>query len=430
MALNACVMAEKILIVDDLAVNIQIIISIFEMHELDYEFYQATNGVLAFEITKKVIPDLIISDWDMPVLSGIELIALLKKEESTKNIPIIICTGKMTSSDNLQIAFDTGAADFIRKPIDEVELISRVKNHLELKIQRTKIEDYSQKLESEISERKKIEAKFVKVNKELFELNTDLEMRVISEFRKIEKQQKLLIQKSKLESLGILAAGMAHEINQPLTSISMGLENILLKNSLDKLSSNYLVNKLKSLFEDIERIKRLIQHVRQFSRNQNIEMFDKVDIKQVISDALMLMKAQLHDLNIEIAVSESESEVKTLGNRNKLEQVIINMLSNSRDAIIKKEPLVSNLQFTKKINISLSVSETVARIEVTDNGVGIDAESSKKIFDPFYTSKSEKAGTGLGLSISYGIVKDMKGEIFVESEEMKYTKMIIELPKI
>lgn len=125
-------MKKKILIVDDLIENIQIIISIFEKYEPDYLLYQATDGELALFIGKKTKPDIIISDWDMPNMDGVELIKRLKKDKDLKGVPVIMATGVMTTVKHLQTALEAGAADYIRKPVDEVELVARTRSALNL----------------------------------------------------------------------------------------------------------------------------------------------------------------------------------------------------------------------------------------------------------------------------------------------------------
>ena len=125
-------MKKKILIVDDLIENIQVLISIFEKYEPNYILYQATDTDLAFMITKKIKPDLIISDWDMPVKDGIAFIKELKKDKELKHIPVIMATGIMTTVKNLQAALDAGAVDYLRKPVNEVELIVRTHSAINL----------------------------------------------------------------------------------------------------------------------------------------------------------------------------------------------------------------------------------------------------------------------------------------------------------
>lgn len=121
-----------ILIVDDQIENLNIISSIFETECPNTEIVNAPNGLIALKLIEKVQPDLIITDWEMPEMDGIELIKQLKKNSISADIPIIMCTGVMTSSESLEIALNAGASDYIRKPVDQVELIARTKANLHL----------------------------------------------------------------------------------------------------------------------------------------------------------------------------------------------------------------------------------------------------------------------------------------------------------
>ena len=152
-------MKKKLLIVDDVIENIQVIISIFERNEPDFILYQATDADIAYVIAKKIKPDLIITDWDMPGKSGIKLIQELKNDIDLKNIPVIMATGVMTTVAHLQSALDAGAIDYIRKPINEVELIARTNSALYL------IETHKKDLEKKNEELVKNTLSLIKNNK-------------------------------------------------------------------------------------------------------------------------------------------------------------------------------------------------------------------------------------------------------------------------
>ena len=122
----------NILIVDDIFENLKIILSILEKQYPESNLMQAINGKIALQIIAQQKPDLIITDWEMPVIDGIELVKMLKGSNVTKTIPIVMCTGVMTSSENLRTALEAGAIDFIRKPIDKIELLARVQSMLAL----------------------------------------------------------------------------------------------------------------------------------------------------------------------------------------------------------------------------------------------------------------------------------------------------------
>lgn len=120
----------KILIIDDLIENLKIMVSIFEEYLPQYEIFQTNNSEKAVDIATRVNPNLIITDWDMPGLTGIELIQILKGVKETKDIPVIMATGVMLSPNDLKIAFEAGAIDYVRKPIEPVELIARTNSAL------------------------------------------------------------------------------------------------------------------------------------------------------------------------------------------------------------------------------------------------------------------------------------------------------------
>ena len=144
----------KILVVDDNADNANRIIEFLDDTDKSFTFFQALNGKIACSIAEKKLPDLIITDWDMPVMDGIMLIKHLKAIESTKDIPIIMCTGVMTKTENLKTALDAGAIDYIRKPVEKLKLIARVHSMLKLsdsmkKIKEQNIALFQQKVEIE-----------------------------------------------------------------------------------------------------------------------------------------------------------------------------------------------------------------------------------------------------------------------------------------
>jgi PAS domain S-box-containing protein len=265
---------------------------------------------------------------------------------------------------------------------------------------------------------------------DLQELNINLEKRIEEEISRANDQQQLLVQKSKLESIGELSAGLAHEINQPLGGLSMGLDNILFNTSGTGEETEYLRKKINLLFKDIERIRKIIEHVRLFSRDQDKLVEEKISVNEVIDNALSLVSKQLLSNNVELKISMPSNILTVLGNKFRLEQVILNLLSNARQALDEKVKHVKSDTFNKQILINLNSDESNVIITVTDNGIGITDNILDKIFNPFFTTKSEKKGTGLGLSISYGIITEMRGVIDVESDEGEFSKVTILLPKI
>lgn len=263
---------------------------------------------------------------------------------------------------------------------------------------------------------------------ELEVLNLKLEERVRQERLKIEKQQRLLVQKSKLESLGELAAGMAHEINQPMGGLSLSLDNILYEMNEKNLSEDYLKNKINLMFADIERIRELINHVRVFSRDQEKKQRTLFPINKVINNALMMVNKMFLDHQVDLEVSLITKNIMMMGNEFQLEQVLLNVLTNAKHAVDQKAKNGDQKAYRKKIALCSTLLDRELKISLRDNGIGIPDELIDRIFDPFFTTKQAEEGTGLGLSISYGIIKEMGGSIEVDSQLGAYTEINIILP--
>jgi len=271
-------------------------------------------------------------------------------------------------------------------------------------------------------------AKQKETEQKIMEMNKNLEKRMILEIKKQEKQQLLLAQKSKLESLGTLAAGIAHEINQPLGGLSMGLDNILIRLADNNLSNEYLKDKVNLMFENVDRIKRIIEHTRTFSRSNKPASFERVCLNEVVNNTLLMVSTQFANHSIDLEVNLAPVLEKVIADKFKMEQVVLNLISNARFAVDEKAA-VADKSYVKRIEVSTWQNSNFVCISIRDNGVGIKPKDMEKIFDPFYTTKKVDKGTGLGLAIAYGFVKDILGEITVESKEGEYTQFDVKVPK-
>lgn len=249
-------------------------------------------------------------------------------------------------------------------------------------------------------------------------------VRDISERKLFEKQ---LRHSERMAGIGELATGMAHEINQPLNTISLSSDNILLSLENQTLTEEYLKNKLNKVFDNITRIKKIIDHVRTFSRDQDDFIRSDFEINTSIQNSISMISEQLAQKEIQLEFTPDENLPVLSGNGYRFEQVIVNMLINAKDAIEERKKKTCE-KFEKRINITTKTNANQVIIEIKDNGTGIKNEDIDKVLLPFFTTKAPGHGTGLGLSISYGIIKELGGEIDIQSKQQKGTTIQIKIP--
>jgi PAS domain S-box-containing protein len=225
-----------------------------------------------------------------------------------------------------------------------------------------------------------------------------------------------LIQNEKLKAIGELSAGMAHEINQPLTGIIMSSDNIMDYILADDIDKIYIENKLVNIISYADRIKKIIEHVRAFSRDQGETLLMAVDVNEAVNNALSLVSTQYRRHNIDLRLELADSPPSVKGNIYKVEQVVLVLLSNSKDAVLEKdEKKLYKKGERKTIGIRTYSMDDRIYLDVYDNGIGINDDNKKRLFMPFFTTKEINNGTGLGLSVVYGILKEMSAEISVSS---------------
>ena len=226
----------------------------------------------------------------------------------------------------------------------------------------------------------------------------------------------------KFVSMGEMSAGVAHELNSPLTAI-VGNSQLLLRET-DPSSPHY------QLIKDIKncgmRCQRIIQNLLTFSRQEEYT-FEEVDLNKVVESALGLLAYQIEKSNIELVLKLAPKLPPLLGNAQGLEQIIINLLLNAKDAIESKAQL-GGMEEKGRIVIETRASDKVVAVHVRDNGCGIDDEDLPHVFNPFFTTKRVGRGTGLGLSVSLGIAQSHGGVIDVESVAGKGSTFSLILP--
>ncbi len=399
----------KILIVDDQAEQLESIVGIIENNINSYRILQAFDGKTAIKIAEKEIPDLIITDWEMPGMSGIELIKLLKSREKTQDIPVIMCTGVMTKSENLASSLKVGAVDYVRKPVDEIELPARINSMLILSESYKKIKKQNHQLELQKEE-------ITSALAQLKELNEELETA---------KEKAEVANQAKSEFL----ANMSHEIRTPLNAV-IGFSEVLFHKEKDTKKKGYL----QSIQSSGKSLLSLINDVLDLSKIEagKLELsYSSVSIQSLFKEMSAIFRHRITDkgINFEVMVDASLPESLLL-DETRLRQIIINLIGN---AVKFTEKGFINLSVRVMEKVSDSQSRVTLEIEVADSGSGIAEEDQKRIFSEFEQVKGEKAqaqGTGLGLAITKSIVKLMNGVIAVKSEKGKGSTFRIELKDV
>lgn len=396
-----------------------------------HDIIEAENGGLAWRLFLEQDPDMVISDWMMPEMDGITLCQKIRASGKKTYAYIILLTAKDRMSDLVEV-FDAGADDYIVKPFKLDELLSRIKTgeriiHLERR-------------------HHQLQADLILQNGKLDET-----------LRELKITQAHMLQSEKMASIGQLAAGVAHEINNPIGFIGSNLD--ALKDYMEDV--NEILSRYQKLCDTLAgpaekslsaEIQNELRAVRQFEEEKDLDYLKK-DIPELLHDckegALRVGKIvadlknfahpgndrkMLVDINkglestLNVVYNELKYKAEVVrafgdiprvdGFPQKLNQVFMNILMNAAQAIAEKGEIRVE---TRKEGENVLVS-------VSDTGCGIKEEHLSKIFDPFFTTKEIGQGTGLGMNTAYNIVKEHKGEIFVQSAVGKGTTVTLRLP--
>lgn len=244
--------------------------------------------------------------------------------------------------------------------------------------------------------------------------------------KRLETEQQL-IQAGKMATLGEMATGVAHELNQPLTVIKTAGAFFMKKlNKKERIPEDILYSFAEEIDQHVDRASKIINHMREFGRKSD-PYHDSVDVNTVLQKAFELFSRQLILRKIEVLWNLEENLPPIKAEANRLEQVFINLLVNARDAIEAQWSRAARGD-GKKITLETTSVGDKVMVRVEDNGTGIPNAISRKIFEPFFTTKGVGKGTGLGLSISYGFVKECNGDIRTEPGAEGGVSFILEFP--
>jgi len=247
--------------------------------------------------------------------------------------------------------------------------------------------------------------------------------------QRLEAEQQL-IQASKMATLGEMATGVAHELNQPLSVIKTASRFFMKKISNGQpIADDVLFTMAQEIDSYVDRATKIINHMRQFGRQSDISL-EKVQVNETLKKALEILGQQLKVRGIEVIWDLEPDLPLILADADRLEQVFINLLINARDAIDERWQSQPHQKGEKQIILKTQSNAQEITVTVSDTGVGIPDSILERIFEPFFTTKKVGQGTGLGLSISYGIVRDLKGSIRAFSRKGKGASFVIKFPSV
>lgn len=412
----------KILLVDDSKLIVEYSKKLIKRHYPQFEIYEAASGRDALETLKEIHIDIMILDIVMPIMDGIMLLEEIRENIIVYGSPRIIMLSSLGDKDLIKKSFELGASDYIKKPIESIEFVARIK--------------------AAIRERRLL--------KEIEQKNDDI-LRAQSE----------LIQIEKMAGIGQLAAGIAHEINNPVGYAMSNVETlrkyikkyreiienyekcekilkeankeeqkIMLKKIQDIRENEYVKfmkddteDLIEEIYDGLKRVSEIVKELREFSKVDNLEIKDVYDFNKEIKHVLKMLKNKIsEEIEIELKLDELP-ELELVGVQ--INQSLFNILENAIYAVKKRYENEGG-----HIEIRTYVTASHVYVEIEDNGIGIEKHNLKNVFNPFFTTKEVGEGRGLGLTTAYDIIKNKNGgDLIVQSKEGKGTLVIIVFPK-
>jgi signal transduction histidine kinase len=369
-----------ILIVDDERSMVRLLEQL-----LAHAGYQKLSGTSdpreVVRLCDELEPDLVMLDLRMPHLDGIEVLHQLKRRRAETYLPVLVLTADV-SRESKRAALEAGASDFVTKPFEQTELLLRVRNLLEMRF----------------------------LHRDLRRQNETLEVQ-------IQERTHQLLEAGKLATMGNLLAGVAHELNSPL-SVILGQVGLFSQTGVDPKARA----RVKDIGEAAERCVRIVRSFLTMARRHPPER-GHVSLNHLLREAVELLSFELRIASIEIVYDLERDLPLVWADGHQLKQVIVNLVTNARQAVQDSAP-------PRQLRLATRYDErhSSVGIEVADSGPGIPAELRARVFEPFFTTKPDGEGTGLGLALARGMVEGHGGSIEIESAPGEGARFIISLP--
>lgn len=363
----------KVLVIDDEQTYLDLITD--TLKEKKYKILQALNGEMGYMVAQKFIPDIIITDWEMPELNGVETIRRLKSNPVTKDIPVIMCTGIMTSSENLETSLNVGAVDYIRKPVDPLELVARINSALNLS--------------KSLKEIKRQNEKLIQKSDEISKQN--------------EKLQNLNATKDKLFSI------IGHDLRNPFNNI-IGMSEVLVNYS-ENFDKEKIIESVNSILRSANNAFKLLSNLLEWAMSQTGKIDYKpkdIPIKELVLNSIEILSgnSQSKEINVEFT---SKENIYVFADKNMINTVLGNLITNA----VKYTPRGGNITITTVKN------DDFAEISVSDNGIGISPDKFESLFKISETKSTlgteKEKGTGLGLMLCKDFIERNNGQIGAKS---------------
>lgn len=355
-----------------------------ETLEDEYFIISAADGRRGLDLVRERAPDLMVLDLMLPELDGLEVCRRIKQDAATRATKVVLLTARADEAAKLT-ALEHGADDFLTKPFSSVELKTRLRNLLQAAMLERDLQSRNQTLEETLAELRRTEAQ--------------------------------LVQSEKLNALGSLAAGLLHEINNPLNYAMTALQVAAAEPTIREDDD------LREIFTDIDegmqRIRNIVSDLRAFAY-PSADDHRPFSFSEAVTSALQFTAHELRGVRIEQLLDES---MPVVGSRNHIVQILVNLLSNAAKAVTRAEG-----ERDAEIRITSHADGERLRVVVRDNGVGIEPDALSRIFDPFYTTRDVGEGMGLGLSICHTIAKNHGGVLTARSQVGEWTEFSFDLP--